>query len=110
MVKYFTKTTNEEVKIGEELSIRVPVKTPYGETDCIFNVKVTPANLDQLIKDGHVIKKKEVKMENVEPKIKVKCNSEKEQKEMLTKLMLILLTPGVREKFITALEEEFNAR
>jgi hypothetical protein len=56
MVKFFLKGTNQEVSVGDKVKITTPIKTPYGEVDSTFEVVVTQASLEQLIKDGLVIK------------------------------------------------------
>ena len=56
MVKFFLKGTNQEVSVGDKVKITTPIKTPYGEVNSTFEVVVTQASLEQLIKDGLVIK------------------------------------------------------
>lgn len=56
MVKFFLKGTNQEVSVGDKVKITTPIKTPYGEVESTFEVVVTQASLEQLIKDGLVIK------------------------------------------------------
>jgi hypothetical protein len=57
MVKFFLKGTNQEVSVADKVKITTPIKTPYGEVDSTFEVVVTQASLEQLIKDGLVVKK-----------------------------------------------------
>lgn len=54
MVKYFLKNTDQEVKIGNKITISYPVRTPYGESKHEFDVLVTQESLRQLIKDNLV--------------------------------------------------------
>ena len=59
MVKYFLKGTDQEVKVGNKISIKVPTKTPYGEGICEVEVLVTQASIEQLCKDG-IVERKEI--------------------------------------------------
>lgn len=54
MVKYFLKGTDQEVKVGNKIVIKVPTKTPYGEGTCEVETLVTQMSLEQLCKDGIV--------------------------------------------------------
>lgn len=64
MVKYFLKNTDQEVKIGNKITISYPVRTPYGESKHEFDVLVTQKSLEQLIKDN-LVEAKEVSPVNL---------------------------------------------
>lgn len=51
MEKFFIKNSNQEIKLGQKIRIKIPVQTPYGETKSEIDVQVTEASLKQLIKD-----------------------------------------------------------
>ena len=59
MVKHFLRNTDQEVKIGNRIRIKVPMKTPYGEGNCEVETLVTQASLEQLCKDG-IVEKREI--------------------------------------------------
>ena len=59
MVKYFLKGTDQEVKVGNKIIIKVPTKTPYGEGICEVETLVTQMSLEQLCKDG-IVESKEI--------------------------------------------------
>lgn len=52
MVKYFLKNSDQEVKIGDEVIVSVPVQTPYGGGKYEAKVLVNQESLSRLIKDG----------------------------------------------------------
>lgn len=54
MIKFYLKDNNQEVKVGDKITISVPTSTPYGQAKCEVNVVVTQESLKQLIKDGLV--------------------------------------------------------
>lgn len=62
MVKYFLKNTDQEVKIGNTITIKAPITTPYGEGNYEAQVLVTETSFKQLIKDK-LVEAKEVKKE-----------------------------------------------
>lgn len=57
MVKFFIKDSDKEVTLGSKLEIKVPVKTPYGESVCPINVTVSQMNIDRLLYDGFIEKR-----------------------------------------------------
>lgn len=57
MVKYYLKDTNQEIKIGNKIQVKVPVDTPYGKGTCDIETLVTQTSLEQLCKDGFAEKK-----------------------------------------------------
>lgn len=59
MVKHFLTGTDQEVKIGNKIRVKVPMKTPYGEGNCEVEALVTQTSLEQLCKDG-LVEKKEI--------------------------------------------------
>lgn len=69
MVKYCLKGTDQEVKVGNKITIKVPTKTPYGEGVCEVETLVTQVSLTQLCKDGIVERRKipEPSMERLTP-------------------------------------------
>lgn len=79
IVKYYLKDKNQEVKVGDRVTISVPASTPYGQAKCEVSVLVTQESLKQLIKDGLVVIKEEnaVNFEDYKPFIRRlarKCN------------------------------------
>ena len=68
MVKHFLKNTDQEVKIGDKIRIKVPVNTPYGNGNCEMETLVTQASLEQLYKDG-LVEKREISETPVKPKL-----------------------------------------
>lgn len=65
MVKYFLKGTDQEVKVGNKIVIKVPTKTPYGEGTCEVETLVTQMSLEQLCKDG-IVESKEIPEPSIE--------------------------------------------
>lgn len=59
MVKHFLRNTDQEVKIGDKICVKVPVNTPYGNGNCEMETLVTQASLEQLCKDG-LVEKREI--------------------------------------------------
>lgn len=59
MVKFFLKDTEQEVKIGNQLHVKVPMETPYGNGVYEVDTLVTQASLMQLCKDG-IVEKREI--------------------------------------------------
>lgn len=72
IVKYYLKDKNQEVKVGDRVTISVPASTPYGQAKCEVSVLVTQESLKQLIKDGLVVIKEEnaVNFEDYKPFIR----------------------------------------
>lgn len=70
MIKYYLKNTDEEVKVGDRVTISVPASTPYGETFCEVSVLVTQESLKQLIKDNLVTEKNVLDFSDYKPFIR----------------------------------------
>lgn len=68
MVKHFLKNTDQEVKIGDKIRVKVPVNTPYGNGNCEIETLVTQASLEQLCKDG-LVEKRKISETPVKPKL-----------------------------------------
>ena len=59
MVKHFLKGTDQEVKVGNKITIKVPTMTPYGKGVSEVEVLITQTSLEQLCKDG-IVERKEI--------------------------------------------------
>ena len=68
MVKHFLKNTDQEVKIGDKIRVKVPVSTPYGNGNCEVETLITQASLEQLCKDG-LVEKREISETSVKLKL-----------------------------------------
>lgn len=68
MVKHFLRNTDQEVKIGDKIRVKVPVNTPYGNGNCEMEILVTQASLEQLYKDN-LVEKREISETPVKPKL-----------------------------------------
>lgn len=54
MKKYFLKNSDQELRIGQRVTIQKPMKTPFGMGTVQVEVVITQATLELLIKDGIV--------------------------------------------------------
>lgn len=57
MKKFFVKSTNKEVKIGDTITLEFVTDTPFGEVTATKTLEVTGKVLETLIKDDKVIVK-----------------------------------------------------
>ena len=57
MKKFFVKSTNKEVKIGDTITLEFVTDTPFGEVTATKTLEVTGKVLETLIKDDKVIAK-----------------------------------------------------
>lgn len=57
MRKFFVKSTNKEVKIGDTITLEFVTDTPFGEVTAFKSLKVTSKVMETLIKDDKVIVK-----------------------------------------------------
>lgn len=54
MKKYFLTKNNQELKVGDKITLTKPVDTSYGEGMVVTEIKVTEDILEKLVKDGFV--------------------------------------------------------
>lgn len=52
MKKYYWKSSNREIKLGETVSLTIPCDTQFGKGETTVRVAVTEANVAQFIKEG----------------------------------------------------------
>lgn len=65
MNKYFLKSDNKEIKIGEKIQLKMPINTSYGEAEAIAEIEVNEKTLAQLVEDGFVEVKEEKSREEL---------------------------------------------
>ena len=53
-MKYFLKSNNQEIKLGQTIELSTPVDTSYGKGAAIVKVTVTEPVLAKLVEDGFV--------------------------------------------------------
>lgn len=54
MKKYFLTKNNQELKVGDKITLTKPVTTSYGEGMVMTEIRVTEDILEKLVKDGFV--------------------------------------------------------
>lgn len=54
MKKYFLTKDNQEIGVGDKITLTKPVNTSYGVGKLVTEVRVTEDTLEKLVKDGFV--------------------------------------------------------